>query len=98
MEIVQLNRACLRRFVNVFFALYRAMYLWEVREQAGPAPGDFDCGIRLHHVVAASDDHTRLSMYWDLMPAAKLNYVHDFSGFFNCISQVNTSFFEWWLL
>jgi hypothetical protein len=52
----------------------------------------FDCGIRLHHIVAASDDFSRLSMHWDLMPAAKLNYIHDFSGFFNCISQASVLF------
>lgn len=87
-ELVRLNRACVRRFVNVFFALYRALHLWEAREPVRAADSGFDCGIRLHHIVAASDDFSRLSMHWDLMPAAKLNYVHDFSGFFNCISQV----------
>ncbi len=87
-ELVRLNRACIRRFVNVFFAFYRALHLWEVKEAVPDVAASFDCGIRLHHIVAASDDFSRLSMHWDLMPAAKLNYVHDFSGFFNCISQV----------
>ena len=87
-EMVRLNRACIRRFVNVFFAFYRTLHLWDAKETVAGVPSDFDCGIRLHHIVAASDDFSRLSMYWDLMPAAKLNYVHDFSGFFNCISQV----------
>lgn len=87
-ELVRLNRACIRRFVNVFFAFYRALHLWEVKETVPDVATDYDCGIRLHHIVAASDDFSKLSMHWDLMPAAKLNYVHDFSGFFNCISQV----------
>jgi hypothetical protein len=49
---------------------------------------NFDCGIRIHHIIAASDDFNRISMYWDLPPAAKINYVHEFRGYFNCISQV----------
>ena len=90
-EVVRLNRACIRRFVNVFFAFYRMLHLWDAREdvdQQFSGRQGFDCGIRLHHIVAASDDFSRLSMHWDLMPAAKLNYMQDFSGFFNCISQV----------
>jgi len=53
-----------------------------------PEDASFNCGIKLHHILAASDDFNKLSMYWDLMPAAKLNYVHDFRGYFNCILQV----------
>ena len=89
---VRLNRACIRRFVNVFMAFYRSMHLWEIKQSvdagAGKDTDQGDCGIRIHHIVAASDDFNKLSMHWDLMPAAKLNYVHDFRGFFNCISQV----------
>ena len=90
-EMVRMNRACIRRFVNVFFAFYRMLHLWDAKEdvdQLYSGMQGFDCGIRLHHIVAASDDFSRLSMHWDLMPAAKLNYMQDFSGFFNCISQV----------
>ena len=47
-----------------------------------------DLGIKLHHIIAAADEFSKFSMYWDLMPSAKLNYIHDFRGFFNCISQV----------
>ena len=88
-----MNRICIRRFVNVFGAFYRMLHLWEIKHRvdlgAEAAAGDsFDCGIRIHHIVAASDDFSKLSMHWDLMPAAKLNYVHDFRGYFNCISQV----------
>lgn len=92
-ELAKMNVSCLRRFVNTFLAFYRTMHLWEVRESVEPPAtngGDAsdDCGICLHHVVAASDEFSKLSMHWDMMPAAKLNYVHDFKGFFNCISQV----------
>jgi hypothetical protein len=47
-----------------------------------------DCGIKLHHIMASSDDFSKLSMQWDLMPAAKLNYMHDYKGLYNCVSQV----------
>jgi hypothetical protein len=87
----RMNRICIRRFVNVFLAFHRHMHMWNHKEDAGrnSAPSSkFDCGIKLHHILAASDDFGKLSMHWDLMPAAKLNYVHDFRGYFNCISQV----------
>lgn len=84
---VMLSRICIRKFVNIFLVLYRHMHCWEAREEAATPPSS-DCGIKLHHIMAASDDFSRLSMHWDLMPAAKLNYVHDFRGLFNCISQV----------
>jgi hypothetical protein len=90
---LKMTRICMRRFVNVFLALHRRMHLWNHRtdiqaDVGNLAQGDFDCGIKLHHILAASDDFSKLSMYWDLMPAAKLNYIHDFRGYFNCISQV----------
>ena len=87
--LVKLNRICIRRFVNVFLAFHRHMYLWNERQVlADPEDTAIDCGIKLHHILAATDDFTTLSMHWDLMPAAKLNYVHDFRGMYNCISQV----------
>ena len=60
------------------------------RKQTVPkgSGGAADCGIRIHHIVAASDDFNRISMHWDLMPAARANYMHEFRGYFNCISQV----------
>lgn len=39
-----------------------------------------DCELRLHHIVASCDDFSRVSMNWDLMPGAKVNYMHDFPG------------------
>jgi hypothetical protein len=90
---LRMTRICMRRFVNVFLGFHRRMHLWNHRTDISAdvgslARGDFDCGIKLHHILAASDDFSKLSMYWDLMPAAKLNYIHDFRGYFNCISQV----------
>lgn len=86
-EKVQLNRICIRRMVSSFFVLYRHMHCWEAKEDVDGEEAA-DCAIKLHHILAASDDFSKLSMHWDLMPGAKLHYVHDFRGLFNCISQV----------
>ena len=87
---VRLNRICIRRIVGTFFVLYRHMHCWGEKTLAvGQNRKEVvDCDIKLHHILAASDDFSKLSMHWDLMPSAKLNYVHDFRGLFNCISQV----------
>lgn len=91
---VKMNRICIRRFVNVFLGMHRHMHMWNQKQsvegiqQVNNTSAAFDCCIKLHHILAASDDFSKLSMHWDLMPAAKLNYVHDFRGYFNCISQV----------
>ena len=87
-HMVRLNRICIRRLVNIFLALYRHMHCWNARVEITPTAAALDCGIKLHHVLAASDDFSKLSMHWDLIPAAKISYVHDFRGLFNCISQV----------
>lgn len=64
------------------------MHLWGAKEPVAGDRASGDLGIKIHHIVAASDDFSKMSMHWDLMPAAKLNYIHDFRGYFNCISQV----------
>lgn len=85
---VVLTRICIRRLVNTFLVLYRHMHCWDAKEIIEDNCEDTDCGVKMHHILAASDDFSQLSMQWDLMPAAKLNYVHDFRGLFNCVSQV----------
>ena len=74
--------------VNSFLVLYRHMHCWNARAEVQLLDASkevLDCGIKLHHILAASDDFSKLSMQWDLMPAAKINYVHDFRGLFNCV-------------
>lgn len=85
---VVLTRICIRRLVGTFLVLYRHMHCWEAKEVVEEDCEDTDCGVKMHHILAASDDFSRLSMQWDLMPGAMLNYVHDFRGLFNCVSQV----------
>lgn len=41
-----------------------------------------------HHVFAGLDVFPVVSMHWDLLPGAVLNYVHDFAGMYNNVSQV----------
>lgn len=43
--------------------------------------------IHQHHASASHDQFNLLSMFYDLPPAARLNYRHTFSGLYNCISQ-----------
>jgi hypothetical protein len=87
-KCVRLNKICIRRFVNVFFILFRhvQLHLKAIRVQAAPCNTDLTIGI--HQILAASDDFGIIAMNWDLMPAAKLNYIHDFPGMYNSISQV----------
>lgn len=89
-ELRNMSRICLRRFLNVFLVLYRHLHL---RALAVPPPEPRDgaasvISLNVHHATAAADDYEQLSMHWDLMPAAKLNYIHDFPQMFNCVSQV----------
>lgn len=91
---VRLNCICIRRFVNMFLVFHRHTYLWNAKQPALGAVGagnDIDCRIKIHHIVAASDVFNTLSMYWDLMPAAKLNYIHDFGGYSTVYRKSYTS-------
>lgn len=84
-----MSRICLRRFLNLFLVLYRHLDLAESAKRVDESQVDLSgISINIHHAVAASDDFDILSMEWDLMPAAKLNYMHDFPGMYNCVSQV----------
>lgn len=84
---LHMNRICLRRFLNVFLVMYRHIYM---QRMAVNVEGDDTGGItvNVHHAVAGGDDFDNLSMCWDLMPSARLNYMHDFHGMYNCVSQV----------
>jgi hypothetical protein len=88
-DLLAMNRICLRRFVNTFMIMYRHLHFTQHAETPPRARDDFfDCSIRSHHLTASTDDFNGVAMHWDLMMAAKLNYIHDFPGMFNCVSQV----------
>lgn len=82
-----MNSICIRRFCNLFLVLYRHLSIRDNCCRIDPTDVK-DSGINIHHVVASGDDFGRVSMNWDLMPSSKLNYMHDFPGMYNCVSQV----------
>lgn len=95
-EFHQMTLVCIRTFLNSFFVLYRLLYLEKkaaAAAEAPPAPAGHSSSasvseeIHKHHVAASTDVFYKLSMYYDLPPAARLNYRHTFSGLYNCISQ-----------
>lgn len=79
-NLFRMNRICLRRFLNVFLILYRHIQLHDTSIVLDDPVAD--CGLKMHHIVASGDDFSQISMHWDLMPAARLNYMHDFPGEF----------------
>ena len=89
-EKKRLSKLCIRKMTNTFLILYRHLHCWTHHQsQANNNQQQiYDCGIKMHHILAASDDFTTLSMHWDLIPSARLNYQHDFRGLYNCVSQV----------
>lgn len=86
--ILSLTNTCIRRFLTVLLVLYRHLDLEKRCIRIGNDADIFDCKILLHHVQASRDDFVDLAFHWSLMPAAKLNYMHDFPGMYNTVSQV----------
>ena len=88
---VMMNSICIKRFLNVFLAMFRQLDIVSRCETLQDVEGNsqfLESQIRKHHVYAGVDDFHILSMHWDLMVGAKLVYMHDFSGMYNCVSQV----------
>lgn len=86
----QITFACMRNMLNTFLVLYR-LVSWHMQssavkyyEQTSESP---NIHIEKHHVQASLDVFYKLGMFYDLIPAARLNYMHNFSGLYNCISQ-----------
>jgi hypothetical protein len=87
-EELRLNKICIRRFINVFLILFRHVKI-EMKSIIVETPLELpELLIGTHQILAASDDFGIFSMNWDLIPSAKLNYIHDFPGMYNSISQV----------
>lgn len=87
-----LSSLCIRKIVNTFLIMYRHMHCWECKVNVlEEAEEGFDCGIKIHHILASADDFSKLSMHWDLIPSARLTYIHDFRGLYNCVSQVRSA-------
>jgi hypothetical protein len=88
-HLVVLTNGAIRRLLNIFLVFYRSMF---VHKNVQPVPLDIlrkdPLDIKRHHIFAGIDDFVGYAMHWDLYPATKLNYIHDFPGLFNSVSQV----------
>ena len=90
----QITLTCLRTLINTFMMGYRLLHWIHMAagelEESDETDVDQlpECTpIHHHHVSASIDVFYSISMYYDLPPAARLNYRHMFSGLYNCISQ-----------
>lgn len=99
----QVTLTCIRNMINHFFLAYRLLhwqitsshdheYMMEVVDTAtvpkNTSNESKEQQVQKHHVQASLDVFYKLAMYYDLPPASRLNYMHNFSGLYNCISQV----------
>lgn len=88
-EHEQITLTCLRNMIDTFLVLYR-LVCWlsqSVHQGEQPHEEKLEVIIQSHHVSASLDQFYRLSMYYDIPPAGRLNYRHNFSGLYNCVSQ-----------
>lgn len=83
--------SCMRNMLNTFLVLYR-LVSWQTQSapcaiQNESTQTTEEVMIEKHHIQASLDIFYKLAMFYDLMPAGRLNYMHNFSGLYNCISQ-----------
>ena len=84
----RLTKSCVRTLLNNIMVMYRSVHIHlhacipEIQDSIPRTT------IVKHHIYAGVDDFHGLSMHWDLPPAAVLNYIHQFSGMYNNVSQV----------
>ena len=84
----RLSQVTLRRFVSIFFVLYRHLHMYH-----NCLPPDTQATLEVpqfeeFHVSASMETFNRYTMHMDIPPASRLIYRQDFAGFYNCISQV----------
>lgn len=88
----QVTLSGMRNLINTFMMGYRLIHWMQlsnmrVSEDLDDSNLEKCTPIHQHHVAASIDVFYQISMYYDLPPAARLNYRHMFSGLYNCISQ-----------
>lgn len=93
MNYEQVTLTCIRNLISTLLVAYRLLH-WQItashdHEYTELATNQF-AEVQKHHVQASLDVFYKLAMYYDLPPASRLNYMHNFSGLYNCISQVIT--------
>jgi hypothetical protein len=78
-------------FLNIFFVLYRLLYLQRhavaAPRRPASAPGGYPFSVETFHVEAGVDDFHMLGMYHDTPPGCLLEYKHSYSGYYNNVSQ-----------
>ena len=84
----RLSHVTLRRFVSIFFVLYRHLHMYHHCQPPGEARALDVPQFEEYHVSASMEAFNRYTMHMDMPPAARLLYRQDFAGFYNCISQV----------
>jgi hypothetical protein len=84
----RLSQVTLRRFVSIFFVLYRHLHMYH---NCQPPRTGYTLDVpqfEEFHLSASMETFNRYTMHMDIPPAARLIYRQDFAGFYNCISQV----------
>ena len=82
----------IRKFLDLFLVLFRMIYLQRNCRDASVSYNDIHLSrkleIKRHHISASLDTFYSISMQYDLMPGARLQYMHEFSGMYNSVTQV----------
>lgn len=84
----RLTKSSVRTLLNNIMILYRSVHVHTCARRPNTSRIENTPNIIKHHIYAGVDDFHRLSMHWDLPPAAVLNYIHQFAGMYNNVSQV----------
>jgi len=85
---LKINLVSLRRFLCIFLILHRHIYVCERAKEIPSFDDREDVKIFPHHITGSDDVFIELSYHFSLMPAAKLNYMHEFGQMFHNVSQV----------
>jgi hypothetical protein len=87
-HVLALTEMGAKFFINIFFVLYRLLYLQRHAVAAPRRAGQHPFSVETFHVEAGLDDFHTLGMYHDIPPGCLLEYKHSYSGYFNNVSQV----------
>ena len=84
----KINLVCIRRFLCIFLILHRHIYISENAKKVPSYQDRMDAKILTHHIAGSEDHFIKLAYHYSIMPAAKLNYMHEFGQMFHNVSQV----------
>jgi hypothetical protein len=81
-----MTSSALRWFLNVFVILFRHVEFRRVAQAPPVASARLE--LKEFHIEAATDDFYTYSQFYDLPPAAVLQYCTDFGLMFNSVTQI----------